>query len=704
MKEALLEIGSEELPASFIAPGMRQLKALAEESLKTSGLTYTAIETHGTPRRLAIVIQGLSDHSPDQKKVVIGPPSAIAKDAQGQWTPAAMGFARKQGLKPSDLTMDKDRLSAILHIKGVATRQLLADLFPQWISRLEFPKSMVWEPTKFRYPRPIRWIAALYGSDLVSFSLAGVRSARWTLGIGPWAPKKIPIAQAGKYAILLKNQCVLVDTASRQDTIRRFADQAVKRVHGKVHMSAALLEQVANLVEHPVAILGNFDPAYLDLPKEVLITCLEHHQKYFPVLGPHPNPLPKGEGADRPGEAKLLPHFVGIRNGMSVHQEIVREGYERVLSARLADARFFFNQDRRTPLSSKVDALKGVMFQQKLGSLYDKQERLKKLLVEILPGNNKLTDAVHAAGLCKADLVTEMVREFPELQGIMARIYALADGESEELSSALEQHYWPITRTSPLPISDVAAAIALADKLDTLAGDFAVGLIPTGSADPYGLRRAAVGVIRILEDRKWPLSLGKILMQALESQPAAVCTNAADTWEKLNTFMKQRLSALLEERGYKFDEIDAVLEAGLTEIDDILNRLKALHDLRASKEFEPLSVAFKRGKNIVLQAIKAGRKVVDYHVQSELFKEVAEKQLFETLEKVQEEVDRHVKTKSYYDALVAMTPLRQPLDDFFTGVMVMDKDIALQTNRLALMLSLARVFSNVADFSKLQNA
>ncbi len=281
-KEALLEIGSEELPASFIAIGMKQLKGLAEESLKASGLTFSSIETHGTPRRLAILIHGLPDRSPDQKKVVTGPPSAISKDAQGQWTPAALGFARKQGLKPSDLTIEKDRLSATVHIKGVATKQLLADLFPQWITRLEFPKSMVWEPTKFRYPRPLRWIAALYGTDLVSFSLAGVRSARWTLGLGPWAPKKIILTHAGKYAILLKNQCVLVDAASRQDTIRRYAEQAVKRVHGKVHMSPSLLEQVGNLVEHPVAILGNFDPAYLDLPKEVLITCLEHHQKYFP--------------------------------------------------------------------------------------------------------------------------------------------------------------------------------------------------------------------------------------------------------------------------------------------------------------------------------------------------------------------------------------------------------------------------------------
>jgi len=316
-----------------------------------------------------------------------------------------------------------------------------------------------------------------------------------------------------------------------------------------------------------------------------------------------------------------------------------------------------------------------------------------------------LSEAERSADLCKADLVTDVVREFPELQGVMARLYATADKEPQAIAEALEQHYWPITLTGALPKTDVAAAVALADKIDTLAGDFAVGLIPSGSADPYGLRRAAVGVLRILEAKKWPVSLGKLMMTALETLPADICANLADTSEKLNLFMKQRLSALLEERGYRFDEIDAVLGAGLGEIDNALARLKALHELRTREEFGPLSVAFKRGKNIVMQAASTDKNVaVNYNVQPDLLKETAERQLFEVLQKVQEEVDRHVKTKSYSEALVAMTPLRQPLDDFFTGVMVMDKDNALRTNRLALMLSLVRVFSNVADFSKLQNA
>ncbi len=689
--DALLEVGSEELPASFIAPGMSQLKFLAEESLKASELTFTRIETFGTPRRLAVILHGLPDRSPDQQKTVTGPPAAISKDAQGQWTPAALGFARKQGLKPSDLTIEKDRLSAVVHTKGVSTRQLLSDLFPQWVTRLEFPKSMIWEPTKFQYPRPIRWLAALYGSDLVSFQLAGVRSARWTLGIGPWAPKKIQLTHADKYAILLKNQCVLVEASSRQETIRRYAEHAVKRVHGKVHMSPALLEQVGNLVEHPVAILGNFDTAYLDLPKEVLITCLEHHQKYFPV--------------EQASGGKLLPHFVGIRNGMSVHQEIVREGYERVLAARLADARFFFNQDRRTPLASKVEALKGVMFQEKLGHLYDKKERVKKLLgsfASAIAGFNDLDKAQRAADLCKADLVTDMVREFPELQGIVARLYAHADGEDAVVSQTLEEHYWPITLTGKLPSSDVASLVALADKLDTLAGDFAVGLIPSGSADPYGLRRAAVGVLRIMEAKGWPLHLERLVAQTVDVQPAEFKNAAAETQSKLRQFMQQRFAALLAERGFKADEIDAVLAAGIGIVPETLARLEALHGIRTRQEFEPLSVAFKRGMNIVRQAAKSGSGD-SATVQSELLKEPCEQTLFKILESTGAEVSKHLEARAYRQALESMVPLREPLDGFFNGVMVMAEDPALRTNRLALMKQLVSLFSQIADFSKLQN-
>jgi len=335
LKDALLEIGSEELPASFITAGLTQLKAIAENSLAQNKASFHSVSVYGTPRRLAVLVSGLPERSDDQSRIVTGPPEAVAKDAHGQWSAAALGFARKHGLKPNDLAIQNGRLSATLHVKGAATRHLLAALFPQWISKLEFPKTMVWEPTNFRYPRPLRWLTALFGSEPISFSVAGVRSGRWTFGL-PLNPKKVSLTSPAKYVSSLKNECVLVDSATRQNAIQRLAEQAVKRVHGHAIMPPELLEQVVNLVEHPVAILGNFNPAYLELPSEVLVTCLEHHQKFFAVSA-------------KEGEA-LLPHFIGIRNGMSVHQEIVKEGYERVLAARLADARFFYQKDRRTRL------------------------------------------------------------------------------------------------------------------------------------------------------------------------------------------------------------------------------------------------------------------------------------------------------------------------------------------------------------------
>jgi glycyl-tRNA synthetase beta chain len=695
-KDALLEIGCEELPASFIPIGMRQLKAFAEQSLSEHKLSFVSVAAYGTPRRLAVLITGLAEKSEDQKKVVTGPPAAAAKDAQGQWTPAAIGFAKKHGLKPAELLIEKDRLSAALHLKGLPARKLLATLFPDWIRRLEFPKSMVWEPSHFRFPRPIRWLAAVYGGDAVPVSVAGVRAGKWTYGLPLHGERKIALAQPGKYVALLKNQCVLVEPEARQEAIRKLAEQAVKRVHGHVIMPPRLLEQVANLVEHPVAILGGFDAAYLNLPAEVLITCLEHHQKFFPVA------------ASATGR-KLLAQFVGIRNGMSVHQEVVREGYERVLAARLSDARFFYDQDRQAPLASRVEALKGVVFQEKLGTLHDKAERVASLIRTLcarIPGAAVWQAAAEqAALLCKADLTTAMVGEFPELQGVMARLYAQAEGLDAGLAQALEEHYWPVTLTGKLPESDLAALVALADKIDTLAGDFAIGLIPSGSADPYGLRRAAVGVLRILEERRWPIEAEALVREALARYPEAIREGRPGTEKDLTQFLKQRLSALLEERGFRFDEVEAVLAAGIGSVADAVARLEALHELRARKEFEPLSIAFKRGMNIVRQAAKAApvaRDAAPAPVDSALLQEPCEQLLFQALEQAGAEVSRHLEARAYRQALESMVPLREPLDGFFNGVLVMAEDAGLRRNRLALMDRLVGIFSTLADFSKLQ--
>jgi len=692
LKDALLEIGSEELPASFISIGMRQLKALAEQSLKEHQLSFGEIHVYGTPRRLAVLIAQIGERSADQNKALSGPPEAIAKDAHGAWTPAALGFARKNNLKPTDLRIENGKVAATLHIKGTPARALLAELFPSWIKKLEFPKAMVWEPSKFRYPRPMRWLAAMVGADPVSFSLAGIRAARITYGLYLHSSKKLPIGSASKYVTVLKNHCVLVEPEARRDAIRKMAEQAIKRTHGRLIAHESLLDQVANLVEFPTAVMGNFDPAYLELPSEVLVTCLEHHQKYFPVQAE------KG--------SKLLPHFVGIRNGMSVHQDIVREGYEKVLAARLADARFFFEQDRKAPLHSRVESLKRVMFQQKLGSLFDKKERVSRLIEQWAPAlglsDEEKTQALRVAELCKADLVTGMVGEFPELQGIMARLYAGADGENATVAQACEQHYWPITLIGALPETKVAAIVALADKLDTLAGDFAVGLIPTGSADPYGLRRAAVGVLRLLEKWTSSQSLEELVGSSVQAQNPAVVANATDVRTKLEGFFRQRWAALLEERGFKVDEVDAVVSGGIGRVEQSVARLDALHRIRKQKEFEPLAAAFKRAMNIVRQASKNGALPAAPVIDSTHLQEPAEKSLHAILQQVQSHVRSGLDAGDHSRALSAIVPLREPLDAFFAAVMVMAEDPALRANRLALMQTLVQLFSPIADFSKLQ--
>jgi len=686
-KDALLEIGSEELPASFIPLGMQQLQTLAQQALTEHKIAFKAIAVYGTPRRLAVVITELAERSEDQHKLVTGPP-----EAHGGWTPAALGFARKQNIKPADLRLENGKVAATLHIKGTPARQLLAELFPLWIKKLEFPKSMTWEPTHFRYPRPLRWLAALYGTDAVSFSLAGVRSARYTYGLYLQSAKKIQIASAGKYVALLKNHCVLVEPTERVECIRKLSEQAIRRVHGRVLLHDGLLKQVANLVEHPVAIVGNFDPAYLELPSEVLVTCLEHHQKYFPVQAE------KGH--------KLLPHFVGIRNGMSVHQDIVREGYERVLTARLAAARFFYQNDRKTPLHARTESLRGVVFQQKLGSLFEKVERVK-LLIHAWGERAGLTAqdrgyALRIADLGKADLVTDVVREFPELQGVMARLYAEADGEEAVVVQGVEQHYWPITLTGALPESAAAALVALADKCDTLAGDFAVGLIPTGSADPYGLRRAAVGVLRILENFEWPFSVEELVQKAVAVQPVGVGAPAPETQAKLELFFKQRWSALLEERGYKADEVESVLSFGIGAIHRGMAKLKALQDFRKQPEFQILAGSFKRVANIVRQARE---KKLDFgHDElpiDDLMKDPEEKSLWQAYVQVQSALTN---SSEYAQVLNHLVPLKEPLAGFFEKTMVMVDDIPVRNNRLRLLNKIAHLFNGFADFSKIQNA
>lgn len=453
------------------------------------------------------------------------------------------------------------------------------------------------------------------------------------------------------------------------------------------------MDEVVFLVEHPVAILGRFDPRYLDLPSEVLVTSMKKHQKFFPVF----------EGQEG---AKLLSHFVGIRNGISENQGVVREGYERVLSARLSDAAFFFEVDRKTPLENNVQALKGIIFLQPL-NLLDKTERIRKLakaLAEQLHLEPEIAaDADRIALLSKADLVTSMVGEFPELQGVMGRIYASAN-EKPVVAQGVEQHYWPLTADGRLPETDSASIVSLADKLDSLAGNFLVGNIPSGSQDPYGLRRAAIGMLRILSEKKWALDLRAVIQSAMKEYPFWNDAAGPKAQGQLLDFFKQRWSALKEAEGFRFDEVQAVTTVEFADVVDLEARLKALHDIRKHPDFTPLAVAFKRASNILAQARQKNVLTGDPAVAPERLQDPAERTLFDVLVQLEADLAPLLSDGRKYDeVLKVLVRFRKPVDDFFEKVMVMAPDADVRTNRLSLLNRIAALFRRTADFSLLQD-
>ncbi|HRY28749.1 MAG TPA: glycine--tRNA ligase subunit beta, partial [Elusimicrobiota bacterium] len=607
-RDFLLEIGVEELPARFVPPALDNLRQLAAAQLETAGLSYAAdgLQTWGTPRRLTLFIRALAGKSKDQVQENMGPAVAQAKDADGHWTPAAQGFARSQGVSLEKLevreTEKGPRLCAVRRTLGVPTEKILPEMLSAVLGKLNFPKNMVWEKSRFSFARPLRWLVALYGSQPVKFEIAGVKAGRKTYGLRVQGGKSFDVVSPAKYGMLLKDRCIVVDPSERRHLIEKQIHQAVKDAHGKVRLDqdGALLDEVVNLVEHPVAILGKFDEKYLALPPEVLVTSMKKHQKFFPVYA--------ADGR------RLTSRFVGIRNGVSENQAVVREGYERVLAARLADAAFFYSEDKKKKLEDNLSLLQGITFLAPL-NLLNKTTRVEKLIDGLLPslpmGDDRKECARRIARLAKTDLLTAMVGEFPELQGVMGRIYA-SEHENPEVARGIEQHYWPLAAEGDLPDSDSAAVVSVADKLDSLAGNYLVGKVPSGSQDPYGLRRAAVGVLRIVSDRRWRMNLSDIALAAMREYPFWNEKVGPPAHAQLVSFLRQRWAALMAAAGFRFDEVEAAASAGFGDVVEVFARLKALRDIRSHAHFASLSVAFKRADNILKQAEKQA--VKGYHI------------------------------------------------------------------------------------------
>ena len=678
-KDLLLEIGTEEVPAHVMPRMLSDLARLAEDLFKEHRLAYDSLRTIGTPRRSALLVTGLAERQEDVSTETRGPSVAIAFDAEGNPTKAGAGFARGQGIDPSALIQRDGYVYASVHEKGAETAALLTELLPELIRTLPLPNSMRWGDLDFRFIRPIRWIVALYGTEVVPFTLANVTSGNTSRGHRTLAPQEFVIAAPADYEEACEKAYIIVDPERRRAMICAQISETAKACGGTAEITPDLLEEVLYLVEYPTALSGSFEEKYLTLPAEAVITPMRDHQRYFPV---------------KAADGSLLPVFITVRNGGREHLDIVAHGNERVLRARLADARFFFDEDRKKSLAEHREKLKTVVFQQGLGSMYEKTERLMELVTVIVEDlapdaaayEAMAPDARRAAELSKADLVTGMVTEFTELQGIMGREYALLDGEKPEIARAIDEQYMPRFAGDELPQSDLGFALSVADKIDNIVGTFSRGKIPTGSQDPFALRRQALGLVLMLIEHESGLLLSDLVEEAsdLYDLDVSLCQKMQ---VYVADFIRLRLKNVLTERGVRYD----VQEAVLTDVDfvaDVPVRAAYVERLLASDGADALVQSFVRVGNIA-RMTETG--VVD----PALFVAQEEGALHAAYE-------RAVAARAEgADTLPAEQALAAAIDAFFDAVMVMDKDERIKANRLSLLKTIDNYLLWTADYSKI---
>ena len=691
--DLLFEIGTEEIPASYMPPVLEQLRKIADESLTNHRISFGEIETLGTPRRITLSIKNIKTLQESQETEVVGPPKRIAYDENGEPTKAAIGFAKTQGVELSALRIvDTERGEYVAASKletGAPVHEVLETLLPEWIEALRFPKTMRWEtkseePRAFaRFARPIRWLVALLGDEVINCTYGDADAGRLTYGHRSLYPEPITLASADLKAYVenLRNAGVIACPKARRDTIEKQVRDILETEKCLPKVDDELLDTVNYLVENPQPIVGNFSESHLEIPPEVLITAMKKHQRYFPMW--------KDESA-------LTSKFITISNGTDGNTDGVRHGNERVLHARLNDAEFFYSEDQKTSLADKVERLGAVIFHAKLGSLLDKADRLKAL-VKFISAELKLAETtIHhterAAWLCKADLTTHMVIEFPSLQGITGSYYAQNSGEPDPVAAAIAEHYQPLGADTPLPETEVGALLAIADKLDTIVGYFGIEERPTGSQDPYSLRRHALGTIRILQDRKLPLSLDAVVEKAISLYTVEL---ADDTKTSVLGFIKERLRVILQEaQQYAPDLADAVLAVGDVDIIDILKRASVLAEFRLTPNFEEVYNALNR----VLRILPPNAPET---VDAALLCDAAEKQLYACITEAEPHFQESIQERDYAKLLTQLATLQPAIDTFFDDVLVMAEEPALRTNRLALLNRIGQNIYAVADLTKL---
>ena len=681
-KDLLFEIGAEEIPAGFMPNILGQLKQLAETKLNDAHLPFESIETYGTPRRLALIVKGLADTSAEISERHKGPSASIAYDADGNATKAAIGFARGKGLDVADLVVEDGYIYAETKTAGVPAKDIVTDMLPQLITGLNFPKSMHWGNLDAKFVRPVRWLVALLDEEVIPVEFATVKSGNVTRGHRFLGADEITIKNAASYVETLKENFVMVDQDARRELISKQLHDIAASKNASIVWDDDLLEEINYLVEWPTALCGGFEESYLALPDAAIITPMKDHQRYFPLV-------------DQNG--KLLPMFLTVRNGSDHSIEVVQAGNERVLRARLDDAKFFFNEDRKKPLIDRQDGLTKIVFQEGLGNLADKTERLLKLGRVFGEECGLHEDAAvvleRATELAKTDLTTGMVTEFTELQGVMGKEYALLDGESPEVAEAIFEQYLPRFAGDVLPQTEAGKVLSIIDKVDNIVATFSRGLIPTGSQDPYALRRQTIGILNILLGSEWNISLRPIFKASMEllNVPAE---KQEELLGQVEEFFTLRLKNIFLDREVPHHVIDLLLSNNELSVADAEGLVNALLANRIDENVE-LVQAYTRMYNLVKDVEYTG-------VNSDLLKEDAEKALFEAASKASEASSAAWEAGDY-DAVVAVPATLVPaINKFFEDVMVMDKDEAIKANRLQLVRLAYSVMAIIGDISALK--
>ncbi len=683
-KDYLFEIGTEEMPAHVVFRSVKQLADRTQKFLNENGLDFKDIKTYSTPRRLTILVEDLAEKQEDIDEVKKGPAKKIAQDADGNWTKAAQGFARGQGMTADDIYFEelKGTEYAYVHVQkeGKKASDILLGM-SDIIKDMTFPTKMRWDSNDFEFVRPIHWLVSLFGNDVVPVKILDITAGRKTQG-HRFLGDSVVLASADDYVDALKDQFVIVDVKERQDMIVNQMNELAKKNNWIIKEDKNLLEEVTNLVEYPTVFAGSFDEKYLQIPNEVLITSMKDNQRYFEVY-------------DENG--KLINHFIAVRNGNKDYLDNVISGNEKVLVARLDDAQFFYDEDRKYPLSHFADKMQSVSFHDKIGSMAEKMARVRIIGNYLakrwnLP-ENVVTDFDRAAELYKFDLVTQMVGEFAELQGVMGMHYARLAGENEEVSVAIKEHYMPATAEGPLPETTVGSLLSIADKLDTIITFFGAGMIPSSSNDPYALRRYAYGIVRILLNEKWSLPFNEVLpeiVDAVNGKTPAKLPKEGEEDEQIALFIRDRIKQYLQKNNFKYDIIDAVLASSQQDPSRILAAADVLQLHHDDDEFKPVVESLTRIDNILKKAKYTGKADVDEN----LFDDNSENELYAGVQNLQEVED----LADLYAGFVQLQPV---IDQYFETNMIMAKDEAVKNNRLAQLKQVSVLADRLGDLSKL---